>query len=99
MDKTFNDYTEDEDLIRFGAKERYILLTRDVKSITKGKYPPCTHGGIIKLPGMPSKEEVLSRLEKLVNSGPSHLRRIRGHFVHLRSDGATIYKEHQVVSR
>jgi len=90
----FHDYTADEDLIRFGHKKKYILLTSDVKSIKKSKYPPCKHGGIVNLPGMPSKDEVLSRIEKLIQSGPRYLKQIRGHFTHLGSDGATIYKEH-----
>jgi hypothetical protein len=94
LDKEFHDYTEDADLIRFGHKERYILLTRDVKSITKNRYPPCTHGGIIKMPGMPSKEEVISRLTKLIHLGPHLAKQIPGHFTHLKADGATIYKEH-----
>jgi hypothetical protein len=90
----FHVYTEDEDLVQLGSEEKYILLTRDVKSITKTKYPPCKHGGIIKMPGMPSKEEVLRRIRLLVKSGPHYLRQIRGHFTHLHSAGATIYKEH-----
>lgn len=92
--QSFHDYTADEDLIQFGHQKRYILLTRDVKSINRTKYPPCKHGGIVKLPGMPSKDEVMLRLEKLIRSGPRYLKQIRGHFTHLRSDGATIYKEH-----
>lgn len=90
----FHDYTEDEDLVQLGKSEEYILLTRDVKSINKTKYPPCKHGGIIKLPGMPSKEEVLRRIRLLIKSGPQYLRQIRGHFTHLHENGATIYKEH-----
>ncbi|MCA1621842.1 MAG: hypothetical protein LC795_21725 [Acidobacteria bacterium] len=89
----FHDYTEDEDLVLLGRKERFILLTRDVKSINKTNYPPCKHGGIIKLPGMPSKEEVLRRVRLLIHSGPRYLKEIRGHFTHLNTDGATIYKE------
>jgi hypothetical protein len=91
----FHDYTEDPDLIRLGHKEHFIFLTSDTNSITKRKYPPCTHGGIIKMPGMPSKEEILERLQKLINSGPVHLRQIRGHFTHLTNDKAIIYKEHK----
>jgi hypothetical protein len=97
LDQDFHDYTADEDLIRYGHEKRYILLTCDVKSITRRKYPPCKHGGIIKMPGMPSKQEVLLRLQKLVQSGPRYLKQIRAHFTHLRSDGATIYKEHDEI--
>jgi hypothetical protein len=62
----------------------------------KKKFPPCTHGGIIKMPGMPSKEEILKRLEKLIKSGPHYLKQIRGHFTRLTNEGAVIYKEHDV---
>ena len=93
----FHDYTEDPELIRLTGEERYILLTSDNKSIKRSKYPPCTHGGIIKMPGMPSKEEVLVRLQKLISSGPKYLKEIRGHFTRLTNEGATIYKEHNQV--
>ncbi len=90
----FHDYTGDPELVQLTRTENYILLTSDVKSIKRVKYPPCTHGGIIKMPGMPSKEEVLARLQKLIRIGPYYLRQIRGHFTRLTNDGATIYKEH-----
>jgi len=90
----FHDYTEDPDLVQLGGREHYIFLTSDNNSITKRKYPPCTHGGIIKMPGMPSTDEVLLRLRKLIHSGPRHLSQIRGHFTRLTSESATIYKEH-----
>ena len=90
----FHDYTDDEDLVQLGRKERYILFTSDDKSMKRKKFPPCTHAGIIKMPGMPSKDEVLSRLKKLLQSGPHYLRQIRGHFTYLTNEGATIYKEH-----
>jgi hypothetical protein len=90
----FHNYTEDEDLVQAGRENRYILFTSDDKSIKKRKYPPCTHAGIIKMPGMPSKEEVIARLRKLLLSGPQYLKQIRGHFTYLRNEGATIHKEH-----
>lgn len=89
----FHDYTEDENLVQLGREERYILFTADIKSIKLKKFPPCTHAGIIKMPGMPSKPEVLARLKKLIQSGPRYLRQIRGHFTYLTNEGATIYKE------
>jgi hypothetical protein len=94
----FHDYTKDRDLIQLGHKEQYIFLTSDDKTITKTKYPPCKHGGIIKMPGMPSKEEVLERVRKLIKSGPHYLKQIRGHFTRLNNDGAVIYKEHDQVT-
>jgi hypothetical protein len=97
LEPGFHDYTEDPELIQLGRKRNYILLTSDDKSIKKKKYPPCTHGGIIKMPGMPSKEEVLARLRKLLRTGPKYLRQIRGHFTSLTNDGATIYKKHNEV--
>jgi hypothetical protein len=93
----FHDYTEDEDLVRLGSEERYILLTSDTNSINTRKFPPCSHGGIIKMAGMPSKDEVLTRIKKLIRSGPHYLKQIRAHFTHLNSDGAIIYKEHDEV--
>lgn len=97
LEPDFHDYTEDPELIRLGHKEDYILLTSDDRSIKKTKYPPCTHGGIIKMPGMPSKEEILARMQKLIKSGPRYLRQIRGHFTRLTNDGALIHKEHNEV--
>jgi hypothetical protein len=94
----FHDYTKDRDLIQLGHKERYVFLTSDDKTITKTKYPPCKHGGIIKMPGMPSKEEALERVRKLIKSGPHYLKQIRGHFTRLNNDGAIIYKEHDQVT-
>lgn len=93
----FHDYTQDPDLVQLTREERYVLLTSDVRSIKKRKFPPCTHGGIIKLPGMPSKEEVIARLQKLIRSGPQYLKQIRGHFTRLTNEGATIYKEHDQI--
>jgi hypothetical protein len=90
----FHNYTEDDDLVQLGRKERYILFTSDDRSMKRKKYPPCTHGGIIKMPGMPSKQEVLARLKKLIEAGPHYLKQIRGHFTYLTNEGATIYKEH-----
>lgn len=90
----FHDYTKDPELVRLGTEERYIFFTSDNRSIKRKLFPPCTHGGIIKMPGMPSKEEVLARLKKLIESGPKYLRQIRGHFTYLKNEGATIYKEH-----
>ena len=95
----FHDYTKDPELIRLGNRKRYILLTSDTNSITKKKYPPCNHGGIIKMSGMPSTEEVLARLQKLIRSGPTYLRQIRRHFTHLDSDSATICKEHGEITQ
>jgi hypothetical protein len=93
----FHDYTEDGDLVQLGKKEKYILFTSDDRSIKKKTYPPCKHGGIIKMPGMPSKEEILERLQKLIKSGPRYLKQIRGHFTKLTNEGAIIYKEHNQV--
>jgi len=97
LEPDFHDYTKDEDLVRVGKKERYILFTSDDRSMKKRKFPPCTHGGIIKMPGMPSKPEVLARLKKLIESGPHYLKQIRGHFTYLTNESATIYKEHNEV--
>lgn len=97
LEPDFHDYTEDEDLVRLGKRERYILFTSDDKSMKKRKFPPCTHGGIIKMPGMPAKAEVLARLKKLIESGPQYLKQIRGHFTYLTNEGATIHKEHNQV--
>ena len=94
LEPDFHDYTEDPELIQLGRRERFILLTSDVNSINIKKFPPCTHAGIIKMMGMPSKEDVLARLHKLLRSGPHYLKQIRSHVTHLTDEGATIYKEH-----
>ena len=96
LEPNFHDYTEDPDIIQLGRRRRFILLTSDVKSINKSTYPPCTHGGIIKMPGMPSKSEIIDRIQKLIRSGPRYLKEIRGHVTHLTNEGATIYKEHDL---
>ena len=90
------DITEDHTLIEIGKKYRRILLTRDTTTIRKNKKPfkPCSHQGIIKAIGMPDDHELLERMRKLLFSGPTYVRQIKGHFTHLRSDGATIHKEH-----
>lgn len=96
FDVKMRDRTGDERLVQAGKEERYVLLTRDVRSIKRTKEPfkPCTHYGIIKMPGMPSDDEVLARIDKLLKSGKKYLQEIAGHFTHLNADGATIYKEH-----
>jgi hypothetical protein len=96
FDVKMRDRTGDERLVQAGKEKRYILLTRDTRSINRKKRPfkPCTHYGIIKMPGMPSDEEVLERIDKLLKSGKRCLGQIVGHFTHLNADSAKIYKEH-----
>jgi len=93
---TTQNITKDHTLIELGKKYQRILLTRDVKTIKRRKKPfePCTHHGIVKVIGMPNDAELLTRMRKLLFSGPIYVKQIEGHFTHLRADGATIYKKH-----
>jgi len=88
--------TEDHTLIELGQRYDQILLTRDVVTIKRKRKPfePCSHSGIIKAIGMPNDEELLEWIGKLLRSGPTYVRQIKGHFTHLKAEGATIYKKH-----
>jgi hypothetical protein len=90
--------THDSTLIEKGIENEYILLTRDVATIKRKQTPfkPCTHYGIVKLIGMPNDYEATERLRKLLLAGPRYVKEIKGHFTHLRADGATIYKKDNV---
>jgi len=83
--------TKDEVLVNKGTVEqKRLLLTGDKKTITKRKFKPCEHGGVIVIKDpRPTADKVCAWMKAFVQSGQRAL--AIGHFTHLRADGATIY--------
>lgn len=83
--------TADEVLVNEGTvQQKRLLLTGDKNTITRNRYKPCTHGGVIVLRHRrPSAESVLAAVAALMRSNEAGL--AVNHFTHLRPDGAKIY--------
>lgn len=82
---------DDEVLVNKGTVEhRRILLTGDKKTITKEKYKPCEHGGVIVVKDpRPNADKVFAWMKAFIQSGQRAF--AINHFTHLRADGATIW--------
>jgi hypothetical protein len=93
----FEQGEKDEVLVNKGTVEqRRILLTGDKKTITKHKYKPCKHGGVIVIKDpRPDAEKVFAWMKAFIQSGKRTL--AINHFTYLRSDGATIYTHKEPV--
>jgi hypothetical protein len=86
---------KDEVLINKGTiEQKRLLLTGDKKSITRKKFKPCEHGGVIIIKDpRPNADKVCAWMKAFVQSGQRTL--AIGHFTHLKPDGATIYTHHK----
>jgi hypothetical protein len=93
----YQENTDDDVLINEGTVEyRRILLTGDKKTITKKKYKPCKHGGVIVIKHpRPDAEKVFAWMKAFIQSGKRAF--AVNHFTHLRPDGATIYTHKEPV--
>jgi hypothetical protein len=66
--------TEDSVLIAGAKTENRILLTFDRNTIDKGRYPPCTHAGIIVIKGKHwAPDDIAKRLKTFAHSGKRKL--------------------------
>ncbi len=83
--------TADEVLVNEGTVEQNrLLLTCDKRTITRQRYRPCTHGGVIVLRHRrPTADSVLAAVTAFIQSSKGNL--AINHFTHLRPDGAKIY--------
>ncbi len=81
----------DEFLVYEGTVEqKRLLLTGDKNTITRMKYKPCTHGGVIVLRHRrPNADSVLAAVSAFIESSKGSV--AVNHFTHLRPDGAKIY--------
>jgi hypothetical protein len=91
LDCGFSQHTGDDTLVNKGTVEHErVLLTRDKRTITKKKYKPCKHGGVIVIKHpRPTADMVFAWMKAFVQSGKRAL--AKNHFTYLRADGATIY--------
>lgn len=91
LDCGYSQETKDEVLVNKGTVEhRRLLVTGDKRTITKKKFKPCHHGGVIVIKDpRPTAKKVCAWMKAFVQSGQRTL--AIGHFTHLREDGATIY--------
>lgn len=87
----FRQDAKDEVLVNEGTVNlKRVLLTGDKKTITKKKYRPCHHGGVIVLKHpRPDAENVFAAMKAFIQSGQRSL--AVNHFTYLRTDGATIH--------
>jgi hypothetical protein len=87
----FRQDTKDEVLVNRGTvDQKRILLTGDKKTITKKKYKPCNHGGVIVLKHpRPDAANVFASMKAFIQSGQRAL--AINHFTYLRTNGATIH--------
>lgn len=83
--------TADEVLVNQGTVEHErLLLTRDKRTITRHRYQPCTHGGVIVLRHRrPDPETVLAAVAAFIQSSKTGV--APNHFTHLKPDGAKIW--------
>jgi len=83
--------TADEVLVNEGTvKHGRLLLTKDKTTITRGRYQPCTHGGVIVLKHRrPSPEIVLAAVSAFLQSSKTGV--AVNHFTHINPDGAKIW--------
>lgn len=83
--------TADEVLVNQGTMEHgRLLLTRDKNTITRHRYQPCTHGGVIVIRHRrPSPSDVLAAVSAFIQSSKAGA--APNHFTHLRPDGAKIW--------
>ena len=83
--------TADEILVNEGTvKFERLLLTKDKTTITRGKYRPCTHGGVIVLKHRrPSPEIVLAAVSAFLQSSKTSV--AVNHFTHINPDRAKIW--------
>ena len=89
----FSGSTKDHVLVEATSTERRLLLTCNYRDIHEGKYPPCTHGGILLIRHeRPGPWDVYNRMKAFVESGQRSY--ARNHVTHLRENDATILKEH-----
>lgn len=86
----FNQDTKDKVLVGSTKKKKSLLLTGDKSTITKERYKPCTHGGIIIIKDpRPSPEKVYAWVKAFIQSGQRAF--AKNHVTHLRKDGFTIF--------
>ncbi len=92
----FRQDTKDDVLVNQGTvDQKRILLTGDKRTITKKKYKPCHHGGVIVLKHpRPNADNVFACMKAFVESGKRAL--AVNHFTHLKTDGATIHTLDQI---
>ena len=83
--------TDDDVLINKGTVEQdRLLLTKDKNTITRKKYQPCTHGGVIVIRHRrPTPDDVLDAVSSFIQSAKQHM--AINHFTHLKPDGAKIW--------
>jgi hypothetical protein len=83
--------TSDEVLVNEGTVEqKRLLLTTDRKTITRHRYMPCTHGGVILLRHRKlDAAKILASMTAFIQSNKGDL--AVNHFTHLRPDSAKIY--------
>ncbi len=66
------------------------MLTNDKATITRNRYKPCTHGGVIVLRHRKrDPESIVTAVKAFIASNKSNL--AINHFTHLRPDSAKIY--------
>lgn len=87
--------TADEVLVNKGTvRQKRILLTGDMRTITRQKYKPCEHGGVIVIKDpRPTAEKIFASMKAFIQSGKRAL--AINHFTLLRLDGATIFTHHK----
>ena len=93
----FYQNTKDPVLIKGTERLGRLLLTRDKGTITRYKYKPCTHGGIIVIKAKhPTPQEVFRRVKALCRSG--HKAMAVNHVTYLWEDKGTIYTHKEPIT-